>query len=393
MATLKAKKLDAALAKAKNVGRAELPVTIDGCSLVLQNLTAEDYEAIADELQEIPEGPAYVHGYQTSHICRSIVEIDGVDLRGAKYIEDEVPAGNYLISGSVKSATKAKEAKKLLAEAGIDVAVLDPDETDTKTLNLERHEWIRQKISTTWGREAIFIVMKKFADVTVIGQQKAQEGITFSVKEESYADRFRRLLAEAKAMEAELPPDMVNNILLDAGYLQKTSEEELKAATERMKDFQAEQAALAQAEEEAAPAIIPQQQQQEEEPENAELEASLRQMMQRRQPLNRAAIAAPITAAPPTRPATPPAQPAIPARVPPQLATAVKSRSASISELEGQLDPHLMAEIQATALTPPTITRELSKPMLPPDGAQIVGNLDKPPAAGINPRFRPPPRT
>src|SRR5690349_14630212 len=110
MASFKAKKLNAALSKAKKVGRAELPVTIDGCPFVLQNLTPKDYEEIIAEIEGL-EDAEYAHAYQVGHVCRSICEIDGIDLRDVKYVEDEVPAGVYLINALVKTADRAKEVQ------------------------------------------------------------------------------------------------------------------------------------------------------------------------------------------------------------------------------------------------------------------------------------------
>lgn len=396
MATLKAKKLNAALAKAKKVGRAEVSVTIDGLPLVLQNLAPSEYEQIIEETEDLQDA-AYMHAYQIGHICRSIIEIDGVDLREIKYIEDEVPTGGFLISGVVKTASKAQQAKETLAKLGVDVTVVEPgEESESKSVTFERHEWVRQRIAT-WGREAILVAMKKFGDVLMAGEAKATEGVTFSVAEESYADRYRRLLAEVKALESEIPPDMVNNILQDAGYLQKTSAEEMKAAETRMREFQAEQLQANQEEEleeeeapppppvraKPAPATEP-----EPEASNDELSANLKQMMQRRQPLNRTAIAAPITAEPPTQAAAPTPRPA--PGVPTQLAQAAKTRSDSIAALEAQLDPNLMNELDAIqGNPPPVVPRELAKPSGGLNGADIVGILDKPPAVGINPRFKP----
>ena len=74
MATLQATRILEALEKAKRVGRIEEAVTIDGCSLVLQNLTPDDYEAINDELEGL-EDIEYLHAFQAGHVARSIVEL------------------------------------------------------------------------------------------------------------------------------------------------------------------------------------------------------------------------------------------------------------------------------------------------------------------------------
>ena len=74
MATLQATKVLAALKKAKRVGRVEEGMTIDGCSLVLQNLSPEDYDAINQETADLEE-LEFIHAYQVAHLCRSLVEI------------------------------------------------------------------------------------------------------------------------------------------------------------------------------------------------------------------------------------------------------------------------------------------------------------------------------
>src|ERR1700744_3789741 len=148
MATLKAKRLQEALQKARNVGRVEEAVTIDDCAMVLQNLAPEDYNLIVQETADL-EGAEYLHAYQIAHVSRSVVEIEGVDLRDVQFIEDDVPTGNYLLSAVVSNEAKATKAHAALLELGIQLTVEPPDENgETKTVKLEKSEWMRQRVSS-----------------------------------------------------------------------------------------------------------------------------------------------------------------------------------------------------------------------------------------------------
>src|SRR3990172_1942117 len=118
MAILQAKKVQEALRKAKQVGLVEEPVTIAGCSMVFRSLTPEAYEAIAEETKEL-EDLAYVQAFQIGHLCRAIVEIEGVDLRDVDFVE----------TGEADAAGKP--------------------------VKIERHAWVRDGYVKTWGREVV----------------------------------------------------------------------------------------------------------------------------------------------------------------------------------------------------------------------------------------------
>src|SRR5690554_5920907 len=108
MTVLQASLLKAKLTAARNIGHAEERVSIDGVELVFSSLEPEKYIQISesvdpDELSDLE----YMVRYQIEHVVRSLVEIDGVDLRDCKYVSTEV---------EVKG--------------------------ETKTVKVERHEWV-----------------------------------------------------------------------------------------------------------------------------------------------------------------------------------------------------------------------------------------------------------
>ena len=367
MANINSKKLREALAKAKKVGRAEEPVVIDGCSLVLQSLEPSAYEAIHEETREVDE-QAYIYAFQIGHICRSIVELEGVDLRDVEFVEDEVPQGAYLVNAAL-SKTKAAEAKELLKSHGIDLTVVPPDGAEgTRQVTIEKAEWLR-KIVSTWSREAINISFRKFADVVVEGEKRAKESVEFKVKDEKDEDKYRRLLIEAKELESELPTELVQKILSDSGYLQKSTPEELAEVARRAKEFEEEQEVKKQ--EEAAdnddgPSSDP--------PPSKGL-AEAQALMKNRVPLNQAPSEAP----------PPPVQRQAP--VPQQLLDAASSsntRTSQIAALETEFDGVPLPPVANSEV--PVV--ELSKPAPKLDGPGIKSIIDRPPTAGINPRFR-----
>lgn len=383
MATLKSKKLQEALKKAKNVGRAEEQIVVDECSLVLQSLNATQYEAIVAEVKDV-DGIEYFHSYQAGHVCRAIVEIEGIDLRETEYVETEVPSGGYLIN-AVVSKTKAAEAKGALQAIGVDLTVVTPDGSEgERTVLVERHEWVRQQIST-WSREAVTTTYRKLTDVITEGERRARSKIEFRVSDESAEDKFRRLLMEAKGLENEIPPDLVQSVLEDIGYLQKSTPQELAEIDRRAREFAMQQAEARQQQAQAeapppprdpAPMAAPEPPKVEEGPPPSpiqvqqDLQAELAERLKARVPMNRQPMQAPV--------------PLQPGQVPTQLQA---NRASQIAALEGQLDPEALAQPAPFPLQQVEVA-ELSKPAPRLDGGGLKSILNQPPTVGLNPRFR-----
>jgi hypothetical protein len=380
MATLKAKKLQEALKKALNVGRAEEPVTVDGCSLVLQSLVPKDYVNIVAETEEL-EGIEYFQAYQMAHVCRSIVEIEGVDLREVDFIEEDVPSGQYVINAAC-GKSKAEEAKVLLTKLGLDVTLTPPDAAEgVRTLLVERHEWVRQR-ADSWSREAIGVLYRKFADVVAEGERRAREKVEFRVPDETNEDKFRRLLGEMKEVATQLPPDLTKNVMEEAGYLPKATPAELEEVNRRAREFAIEQAKLR--EEVVAEAPRPQPEEPREAPVAAPppqpLQDDLMERLRNRVPMNRTAMQAPVPSSVAHQP---------PAGVPPQIQAALgeSSRASQIAALEGDVDPHLVAH-EPQPFPQAKEIAELSRNTPQVDGKGVSSIIDRPPVIGINPRFQ-----
>jgi len=326
MAVLQAKKLKAALEKAKKVGLIEQPVTIAGCSFVFRSLTPEEYEAIGDETREL-EDVAYLHGFQIGHLCRAIVEIDGVDLR--------------------------------------DVNLIEIEEEDGKPVKLEKHAWVRDTFLKTWGREAITVAWRKFAELLIKAEEKAKEGIQFDIAEETDEDKLRRLLGEVRELGESIPGELLIRTLGESGLAPKVSQAEVDAAA----------AKLAEVETEAQP--VPQ-------PPIPQEDSSVSDLMRNRTPMNQGSVDLPAPAQ-----SSAPVQVSASQKVPVpeairQSATPVQnlSRAAQIASLEGEPPP-----APVTSQRPSVEAVELKRPI---SGGPVP--VDRPPVAGVNPRYSPPRR-
>jgi len=398
MATsLQAAKVLEALEKAKRIGKVEEAVTLDGCHFVLQNLGPSDYDAIHEETKDLDE-VAYLHAYQLGHICRAIVEIESEDLRDVEFIEDSMPGGAYGLMAYVPSQQAGEKFAEEIRKAGGKATVVPPD-GEVRTIKLERHEWIRDNLLSSWGREAVAVAWRKFADVVLAADEKARKGVQFKIPDESAEDRLRRLVGELKEVEDDLPSELVRAILDDAGYQSKSTVAELQAANEKMQKLAEAQKAPEQPQAEGGGPSAPEGKKAAEPPVEPPQEAAQvdpTALMQRRKPLNQQAAQVPTPRSNATEPAVKPA------RVPDQLRRAaeanaaalqpdqaVSGRAAEIAALEGQLD----ASVEGPPIHPrphTTEVAELSRKAKGIDGESLRAILDRPPVGGINPRFRPP---
>lgn len=324
MEILQENKLKAALEKAKRVGRVEEPVTIAGCAIVLRSLMPEEYADINDEVKDLEE-IKYLNAYQVEHLCRSIVEVEGVDLREVELIE------------------------------------IDDEKGEGKTVKLEKHAWLRDRYLKTWSREAIVSAWRKMLEVFAAAEAKAKEGIHFTIAEETDEEKFRRVLGEMKEAAGELPDELVLRILDDEGLMLKATKAELDSAAEKL-------AAVAT----SLPSPIPEQ--------PPQVSVSADELMRNRTPLNQEAVDVPT---PPTS-VTVPAQRR--AEVPEAIRQAAVptqslSRAAQIAAMEGEPLPDLTVGTSPAGAAP--------RPGAPGGKDAVRGLLDRPPVGGINPRFQP----
>lgn len=359
MATFKAKKFRDALKKAKNVGRAEDSVTIDGCTIVLQSLTPEMHDAIRAETEDAEDG-IFNLGFQLATVCRSVVEIEGQDLRNVDIVEDDVPAGDYVLTLSIPNEGKATALRDHLKSQGIEVNFISPTASgDERTILMERHEWIRRQLST-WSREAVNVAFRKSLDVLAMGEARANQDVKFTYVGETNEEKYRRLLSELKEIEGSLPEDLVTNTLGEVGYLLKTSTDELQRVAEELGSIEEQQPTMTQrpvkteftvASEPPAPIQISSN------PEPVD------PLLRDRVPMNQ------------------PAQPA-PVRVPAQLRNEPMSelRAARLAEMEGVEELYKNAQ----SFQEPTVL-DHNQPGI--NGAEVAAIIDQPPPGGINPKF------
>jgi len=352
MSTLSAKKLNEALSKAKNVGLVEESFTIEDCELTLRNLRPAEY---ADVLQDCSglESVEYLNAYQRGHLARSIVAINGIDLHSTDFVEVEED---------------------------------DPKKPgQVRTVKLELHTYLNKHVLRTWSKEAVYTAMRKFGDVVAAAERKAKDGITFVVADETPEEKYRRLLLEAKECEDEIPATMLDSILDDMGFMRKSTADEIKAAMARTDALAREQEVQAPTPEPVpvAPEPVvsrpiepePEAPQAARRPSVADPHVTLQQAIAARQ--------APVPA-----PATPVVQAA-------QGESPAVSRTSEIAALEADLPTSLPGshgpiEVYRPEQRPEPV--ELRQRQQPFDASAASAILDKPPAAGINPRFRPPPK-
>jgi len=384
MATLSAKKITEALKKAQNVGRSEEPLTISGCSIVLQSLRPDEYETIHAEIDEVPEGVGYLNAFKREHLCRAVCEFNEVDLRQVDFVEVDVEDVD-------------EKTKKLVV----------------KTVKVERHAFVRDYVLGSWGREAIDVAFRKFNDVIAKAEKEAGEGVKFTVPDETPEEKYRRLLSEAKELEGHVPVEISVKIREDLGYITQTSKVELEAANEKLSKIAEPEPPAGTAVPEAAPeptsdaaATAPTPRAR---PAQRPVEAAPRvakplpqedqptpdEIMQARQPLNQRQVEVPV----PTPSPAMQANPVLPAN------QAVLKKSAQIAAMEGesfeptspiqggtQLPPAVQGGTQIVAATPgmERTPMELSRPIERVNPTEAERIFEQPPVAGINARFRRP---
>jgi len=373
--TISAKQLNDALEKARSVGIVEEPFNVGDVEVVLRNLRPDEYEAIIDETKEL-EDVQYLDAYMKGHIARSLVQLNGFSFRGVQFVECEEP---------------------------------DPKKPgQLRAVKRELHDWIKQEVLSTWGKEVIFVAYRKFTDVVTLAEQKSKENVTFIVPEEDAPEKYRRLVGELRELEGEVPPNLVEGILKENGYQHYTVSKDIAAMKEL--DDQAGKSAVnegpAPAVPQAPPAppvaapVAP--------PPPQQAPSNIAQVMRQRVPLNQQAVdvpppPAPSVAPPPDMHPQAPQPPAV-MQLPqaPPMSQAAQRWAATLAE-DAQFDPTVRAQppmgvqppppgtVSPLQPTPdvPVLSHEHAEHTNPQELSRIV---EQPPRVGINPKFRPPQR-
>jgi hypothetical protein len=345
MSVLDAKKLNNALAKAKNVGLVEESFTIEDCEITLRNLRPDEYVASLAACQGLDD-VAYLHTYQKEHLARSIVVLNGIDLHDVKYVEKEEP---------------------------------DPKHPEkSRTVKVELHDYLSKNVVSTWSREVVYTVYRKFSDVIEKAERKAKEGVSFLLPDETNEEKYRRLLLEAKECESDLPDSLLDHILEDHGLMRRTTAEEVKAAMERTDQLAREAEAKVAQDSETGTEVAPEKVEVKkvEEPEDKSVDDDVRQ------PLNQ----------------LPGKLPTDPHQTLQQLIEARRkgqgdspspvNRTTKIAALEAEAGIGVGEEVPVQEQSPQEVVEIRKQEPVDPKKVRI----DQPPVAGINPRFRLPPK-
>lgn len=350
MGTLSARNLTQALSQARNIGLVEEPFVVSGVSVIVRNLRPDQYESIFKECQNLAD-VEYLNAWQLGHVSRAICEVNGVDFRDVKIVEDEES---------------------------------DPKRPgQVRTVKVELHTWLLKNLLSTWSRETLYICYRKVADAIEAGEKLAQDGITFRTADETPEDKYRRLIGELKEIEDEVPEKVMDGILRDNGFVRRATVDEIEAV----------QSKLAQVPKAEEPPVV-------EEPPVAETPPEpppapkaapappsadrIAQLLRNRVPLNQPLN--PIVAAPEPAPVVLP-EPQQPVQQPPVL----RGRSAELAAIEGQMGEMEAPPVGAINLQPQGQVPEVrlgAGTRVDPDAAKAI--IDTPPVGGINPRFRPP---
>jgi hypothetical protein len=415
MGTISAKKITNALVKARDVGIVEESLTIDNVTLVLRNLRPDQYVAVYEENKE-REGIEHLYSFQVSHLCRAVVEINGIDFREVDFVE-------------VEEEVKDPKSGELVLEANGSPKI--------KTIKLERHEYVRKFVLSHWLKEPLQIAWRKFADILKLAEDKAKEGVKFVLPEMTAEERFREAVSEVQESMGDVPPALVESILEEAGFVLISTAQEIKKAFEKTDALAREVGATAPKPEDASPMPVAQPEQQAaSQPQSPPVQVSPAQespppapppapgprvrpatpeeIMARRTPLNREAVGVPSPVAHPTI-ASPQTVSQGPVQATGEEVVRVSKRAQEIAKLEAEgvdMDPPLAPPGDPT-MTPRHITPGAAAgpglpnaPHLqrgvPPEVAvlsqkgketvdmEAFGKIvNKPPAGGLNPRFRP----
>jgi len=352
MGTVSAKELLASLDKARNMGLVEEAFDLCGHSLMVRNLRPTEVEAVLESCKGLEDLP-YVNAYQREHVARAICELDGYDLREVEFIDDEEP---------------------------------DPKKQGSmKRVRIERHKWLNERVVITWSPEAIFTVYRKIGECSLKADKKAKEGVTFLTEDETPEARYRRVLGELKEAEDDVPEMLLDKTLEEFGLMRKSTADEIKAAQDKLNKLRDEELAAEKAAAEAKEA------------EEAQPLSPVAVAMAARKPLNQ------VEEAPPPERMVPRQVQPPPQVVPAQSVAAVapSPRAAQLAALEADADSVGVLADQMLGQVPyslqkPSEVAELggSAPVIDREAAAraAASIIDQPPAAGINPRFRPPPR-
>jgi len=215
MKTLNSSILDSILAQGANLGIVEETLVIQGLTLVLRSLRPSEHQAAALALKEVDEND-YLYEHMLEYVSRSIVAVNGTDLRGV-----------------VTIATEEED-----------------DKGNLRKVKRELHAYLRTHLVSTWGREALTTCYRKLLEVFDHAEEESKKGVVFHIPDESGDEKIRRLLTELREATQEVPHDLARRLLEEHGFY-------LGADKEEVENVEAKLASLSPTEEAPAPVAEP----------------------------------------------------------------------------------------------------------------------------------------
>jgi hypothetical protein len=201
------------LRKLRNLGALEVAFEIDGTNIILATISPDeenDAQVYADEVyRTLPDDSedeaktqivAWLDRYKLGVLCRSIVQIDDIDLRGVSSIE---------VGKNLDNGTPIKQQK---------------------------HIFLREIVGA-WSRSVRDVCFTKYGELLYASEQKARKGVNFEMVDiDSEINRLEDELRKLKEMrgDAEVPSvaaQVASGSVEEAAGLRETSYEAPPAPT------------------------------------------------------------------------------------------------------------------------------------------------------------------
>ena len=187
--------LEAALQPVTKIGQGELIVVVNGVSITLRTLTAQEFLEVRHKAHEMAGEEASVVRYgfwiQLESLCYAICQIAHQDLRDVKYID----------SG---------------------------EEVEGQPIKIEKVAAMR-KLLLKWGGETLEYLNRKYTELQESVDQVTERLIQYEPPElQAEVDRLELRIAELKELQQKLkkPIDQISNQLQIAEEVQTPAQEE-----------------------------------------------------------------------------------------------------------------------------------------------------------------------
>jgi hypothetical protein len=353
-----AKDLLSALSQAKDLGFVEERFQIFDCEFAVRNLRPREYEEIIADC-EGSENIQYLNAFQKGHVSRGLVEVNGFDLRGVDFVEDDEH---------------------------------DPKKPGfTRKVRLERHVWVLKNVVNNWSKELLYTAFRKVEDAVNRAEIKSKEGVQFLIPDEVPEDKFRRLLGDLKELESEIPVPLRDRVYEEFGFLLKSTADELKAAEDRLRavaqEAEEQQIETPVAVQQNEPSVAVQQAPRGDDYVQVvrtpvDMKERAEEAMRTRKPIHQDVSFVPV----PVKQEPPP--------VMPSRAREYENAQSDIDQLVQTYGSPNAPPLPMEIVRPTEVAEIRSRPQLDPVEQQklAVALIDQPPVAGLNPKFRPPPK-